>query len=149
MNFWLFAAVSFLFSLAAVNASEPRRSEVPSSAPTKGGPITSDERVRKFGANVNRALLPRWGEKDFNSLHDVSCIVKVGRDGRVLKFKPKKVSQDETLSNLFGQLIKGVTYDARPLGPLESATLEIELQTYPNIVIRQSSENLINTAGGE
>ncbi len=146
MNFWIFAAVSLLLSLSAVNASEPTRSEMPAPAPTKGGshPWTDKERVRVFSADVGRALFRRWGEEKFKSLNALFCTVEIGKDGKILGFKQKRPSANHAANTLFAELLNGLDCNTRALGPLDSATLEIELQTYPNAIIKQSSEGLIH-----
>ena len=112
--------------------------EAPAPPPTKGGPHpwTDSTRVRVFCSNVGRALFRRWGNENFKSLSNLSCIVKIDRDGKILKFRQKKSSADHATNELFEKLINGLECDTRVLGSLDSATIEIELQTYPNGIIR-------------
>ena len=123
-------------------SEEPLRSEVPAPPPTKGGdhPWTDNERIQRFCANTGRGLFRRWGLGKFQSLHDLSCIVKVARSGQVLAFRQEKASEDLAANILFAELVKGIEYDTRVLGTLESVTIEINLKSFPNMTIRQSTE---------
>jgi len=123
-------------------SKEPLLSEVMAPPPTKGGdhPWTDKERIQRFCATTGRRLSYRWGLERFQSLHDLSCIVKVARSRQILSFRQEKASEDFAVNSLFAELIKGIEYDTRVLGLLESATIEINLESYPNRTIRQSTE---------
>jgi len=77
-------------------SKEPLLSEVMAPPPTKGGdhPWTDKERIQRFCATTGRRLSYRWGLERFQSLHDLSCIVKVARSRQILSFRQEKASED-------------------------------------------------------
>lgn len=131
-----------LFVCSQAIASEIGEGEAPPPRNLEVKPITTEERIQHFRADVGRALLRKWAEGKYSQVHNLSCIVKFDKEGKVTAFKQNKLSKDQNENELFRMLITELKCNARALNSLKSATLEIELEKYPNAILKKSQRNL-------
>ncbi|MBK9204525.1 MAG: hypothetical protein IPL73_19220 [Candidatus Obscuribacter sp.] len=133
----------FLFFVnSQASAFEIGECEAPPPRKLEAKPITTEERIQHFGADVGRALLRKWAEDKYSQVHNLSCIARFDEDGKVTAFKQYKLSKDRNENVLFRKLITELTCNARALKSLKSATLQIELERYPNAILRKSQRSL-------